>query len=94
VRLEHAANDALYANSILHIQTTGLVLDPPSLDAVARAGAVGRTMRSRPLQSVGTSTPRRAGLRSAVLHAASGRRLPDAIWSTLPHRCRWRSRTA
>jgi len=36
VRLEHAPpNDALYANSILHIQTTGLSLDPRLLDAVA-----------------------------------------------------------
>ncbi len=46
IRLEHApANDALYANSILHIQTTGLSASIRAFwTPLRQAGAVGRTL--------------------------------------------------
>jgi isoquinoline 1-oxidoreductase beta subunit len=46
VRLEHApANDALYANSLLHIQTTGLSASIRAFwTPLRQAGAVGRTL--------------------------------------------------
>src|SRR5258708_35454975 len=46
VRLEHAPpNDALYANSLLHIQTTGLSTSVRAFwTPLRRAGAVGRTL--------------------------------------------------
>ena len=77
VRLEHAPpNDALYANSLLHIQTTG---QSASIRAfwtpLRQAGAVGRTLLVQAAANqwaVDASTCRAA--LGAVLHPASGRR--------------------
>jgi isoquinoline 1-oxidoreductase subunit beta len=78
VRLEHAPpDDALYANSILHIQTTGLsssirVFWTP----LRQAGAVGRTLLIEAAAKQWGVDPRTCrAQRGVVLHSVSGRRL-------------------
>src|SRR6267378_3979762 len=78
VRLEHAPpNDALYANSILHIQTTGLSASIRAFwTPLRQAGAVGRMLlieAAAKQWGVDPSTCR--AQHGAVLHSASSRRL-------------------
>jgi isoquinoline 1-oxidoreductase beta subunit len=78
VRLEHApANDALYANSILHIQTTGLSASIRAFwTPLRQAGAVARTVliaAAARQWRVDPGTCR--AQRGAVWHSASSRRL-------------------
>jgi isoquinoline 1-oxidoreductase beta subunit len=78
VRLEHAPpNDALYANSILHIQTTGLSASIRAFwTPLRQAGAVGRTLLIEAAArqwGVDPSTCR--AQHGAVLHSVSSRRL-------------------
>jgi len=78
VRLEHAPpNDALYANSLLHIQTTGLSASIRAFwTPLRQAGAVGRTLlvaAAAKRWSVDPGTCR--AQHGVVLHAGSGRRL-------------------
>jgi len=78
VRLEHAPpDDALYANSILHIQTTGLSASIRAFWMPLRqAGAAARTLLVNAAAiewSVDAATCR--AQRGAVLHDASSRRL-------------------
>jgi len=78
VRLEHAPpNDALYANSLLHIQTTGLSASIRAFwTPLRQAGAVGRTLliaAASKRWDVDPSTCR--AQHGVVLHSASGRRL-------------------
>src|SRR5882672_5243474 len=78
VRLEHAPpNDALYANSILHIQTTGLSASIRAFwTPLRQAGAVGRVLlieAAAKQWGVDPSTCR--AQHGAVLHSASSRRL-------------------
>jgi len=78
VRLEHAPpNDALYANSILHIQTTGLSASIRAFwTPLRQAGAVGRILlieAAAKQWGVDPSTCR--AQHGAVLHSASSRRL-------------------
>ena len=78
VRLEHAPpKDALYANSILHIQTTGLSASVRAFwTPLRQAGAVGRTLliaAAAKRWNVDPATCR--AQHGGVLHAASGRRL-------------------
>ena len=78
VRLEHAPpNDALYANSLLHIQTTGLSASIRAFwTPLRQAGAVGRTLliaAAAKRWSVDPGTCR--AQHGVVLHAASARRL-------------------
>src|SRR5438128_2691442 len=78
VRLEHAPpNDALYANSILHIQTTGLSASIRAFwTPLRRAGAGGRMLlieAAAKQWGVDPSTCR--AQHGAVLHSASSRRL-------------------
>ncbi|MEX2123413.1 MAG: xanthine dehydrogenase family protein molybdopterin-binding subunit [Woeseia sp.] len=78
VRLEHAPpNDALYANSILHIQTTGLSASVRAFwTPLRQAGAVGRTLLIEAAARQWGVDPGtcRAQL-GAVVHVASSRRL-------------------
>jgi isoquinoline 1-oxidoreductase beta subunit len=78
VRLEHAPpNDALYANSLLHIQTTGLSASIRAFwTPLRQAGAVGRTLliaAASKRWDVDPSTCR--AQHGVVLHSASERRL-------------------
>jgi isoquinoline 1-oxidoreductase beta subunit len=78
VRLEHAPpNDALYANSMLHIQTTGLSASIRAFwTPLRQAGAVGRTLliaAASKRWDVDPSTCR--AQHGVVLHSASERRL-------------------
>jgi isoquinoline 1-oxidoreductase subunit beta len=78
VRLEHAPpNDTLYANAILHIQTTGLSSSVRAFwTPLRQAGAVGRTMlvaAAAKRWNVDPATCR--AQHGAVSHAASRRRL-------------------
>jgi isoquinoline 1-oxidoreductase beta subunit len=78
VRLEHAPpNDALYANSILHIQTTGLSASIRAFwTPLRQAGAVGRMLlieAAAKQWGVDPSTCR--AQHGSVLHSASSRRL-------------------
>src|SRR5467141_1952063 len=78
VRLEHAPpNDALYSNSILHIQTTGLSASIRAFwTPLRQAGAVGRMLlieAAAKQWGVDPSTCR--AQHGAVLHSASSRRL-------------------
>jgi isoquinoline 1-oxidoreductase beta subunit len=78
VRLEHAPpNDALYANSLLHIQTTGLSASIRAFwTPLRQAGAVGRMLlieAAAKQWGVDPSTCR--AQHGAVLHWASSRRL-------------------
>src|SRR6266850_5734162 len=78
VRLEHAPpNDALYANSILQIQTTGLSASIRAFwTPLRQAGAVGRMLlieAAAKQWGVDPSTCR--AQHGAVLHSASSRRL-------------------
>ena len=78
VRLEHAPpNDALYANSLLHIQTTGLSASIRAFwTPLRQAGAVGRTLliaAASKRWDVDPSTCR--AQHGVVLHSASARRL-------------------
>jgi len=79
VRLEHApANDALYANRVLHIQTTGLSTSIRAFWMPLRqAGAIGRTLliaAAAKRWSVDPGTCR--AQHGVVSHPASARRLP------------------
>ena len=83
VRLEHAPpDDALYANSILHIQTTGLSASVRAFWMPLRqAGAVARTLLVQAAArqwSVGTDACRAE--RGAVIHPESARRAH--LWRT------------
>src|ERR1700736_3654005 len=78
VRLEHAPpNDALYGNSILHVQTTGLSTSIRAFwTPLRQAGAVGRTLliaAASKRWDVDPSTCR--AQHGVVLHSASARRL-------------------
>src|SRR5467141_2026939 len=78
VRLEHAPpDDALYANSLLHIQTTGLSASVRAFwTPLRQAGAVARTLLIETAATrwgVDPSTCR--AQHGAVLHSASSRRL-------------------
>ena len=78
VRLEHAPpNDALYANSILHIQTTGLSASVRAFwTPLRQAGAVGRTLLiEAAARQWGIDPGTCRAEHGAVLHAASSRRL-------------------
>jgi isoquinoline 1-oxidoreductase subunit beta len=78
VRLEHAPpNDALYANAILHIQTTGLSSSVRAFwTPLRQAGAVGRTMLIAAAAKRWNVDPAMClAQHGAVSHAASGRRL-------------------
>src|SRR3984893_13712532 len=78
VRLEHAPpDDALYANPLLHIQTTGLSASVRAFwTPLRQAGAVGRTLliaAASKRWDVDPSTCR--AQHGVVLHSASARRL-------------------
>jgi isoquinoline 1-oxidoreductase beta subunit len=78
VRLEHAPpNDALYANSILHIQTTGLSASVRAFwTPLRQAGAVGRTLLiEAAARQWGVDPGTCRAQRGAVVHLASSRRL-------------------
>ena len=78
VRLEHAPpDDVLYANSILHIQTTGLSSSIRAFWVPLRqAGAVARTLLiASAAMSWGVDTNGCRAEHGEVLHTASGRRL-------------------
>jgi isoquinoline 1-oxidoreductase beta subunit len=78
VRLEHAPpNDALYANSLLHIQTTGLSASIRAFwTPLRQAGAVGRTLLiSAAATQWGVDPATCRAQHGAVLHSASSRRL-------------------
>ena len=78
VRLEHAPpNDVLYANSILHIQTTGLSSSIRAFWVPLRqAGAVARTLLiASAAMRWGVDTNGCRAEHGEVLHTASGRRL-------------------
>jgi isoquinoline 1-oxidoreductase beta subunit len=78
VRLEHAPpNDALYANSILHIQTTGLSASIRAFwTPLRQAGAVGRTLLiEAAAKQWGVEPGTCKAQHGAVLHSASSRRL-------------------
>src|SRR6266851_907830 len=78
VRLEHAPpNDALYANSILHIQTTGLSASIRAFwTPLRQAGAVGRTLLiEAAAKQWGVEPGTCRAQHGAVLHSASSRRL-------------------
>ena len=78
VRLEHAPpNDALYANSLLHIQTTGLSSSIRAFWVPLRqAGAVARTLLiASAAMRWGVDTNGCRAEHGEVLHTASGRRL-------------------
>ncbi len=78
VRLEHAPpNDALYANSILHIQTTGLSSSIRAFwTPLRQAGAVGRTLLiSAAAKQWGVDPSSCRAQHGAVVHSASSRRL-------------------
>jgi isoquinoline 1-oxidoreductase beta subunit len=78
VRLEHAPpNDALYANSILHIQTTGLSASVRAFwTPLRQAGAVGRTLLIEAAARQWGVDPGTCGAQhGAVVHVASSRRL-------------------
>jgi len=77
VRLEHAPpNDALYANSILHIQTTGLSASIRAFwTPLRQAGAVGRTLLiEAAAKQWGVEPGTCKAQHGAVLHSASSRR--------------------
>src|SRR2546430_3167816 len=77
VRLEHAPpNDALYANSILHIQTTGLSASIRAFwTPLRQAGAVGRTLLiEAAAKQWGVEPDTCKAQHGAVLHPASSRR--------------------
>src|SRR6266513_4804996 len=77
VRLEHAPpNDALYANSILHIQTTGLSASIRAFwTPLRQAGAVGRTLLiAAAAKQWGVEPGTCKAQYGAVLHLASSRR--------------------
>jgi len=78
VRLEHAPpNDALYANSILHIQTTGLSASIRAFwTPLRQAGAVGRSVLiEAAARQWGVDPGTCTAQHGAVLHSASSRRL-------------------
>jgi isoquinoline 1-oxidoreductase beta subunit len=78
VRLEHApANDALYANSILHIQTTGLSSSIRAFwTPLRQAGAVGRTLLiAAAAKRWGVDPSSCRAQHGVVSHLASARRL-------------------
>src|ERR1700738_4391433 len=78
VRLEHAPpNDALYANSLLHIQTTGLSASIRAFwTPLRQAGAVGRTLLvAAAAKRWGVDPTTCHAQHGVVLHAASARRL-------------------
>lgn len=91
VRLEHApANDALYANSILHSQTTGLSASVRAFfTPLRKAGAVARTLLiSAAAKEWGVDPGTCRARKAAVFDATGGRRrsygdLVDAA-ATLP----------
>ena len=79
VRLEHAPpNDALYANPVLHFQSTGMSSSIRAFwTPLRQAGAVGRTLLIEAAANrwgVDPGTCR--AQQGVVLHAASARRLP------------------
>ena len=77
VRLEHAPpNDALYANSILHIQTTGLSASVRAFwTPLRQAGAVGRTLLiEAAARQWGVDPGTCRAQDGAVVHLASSRR--------------------
>src|SRR5882672_7742083 len=79
VRLEHAPpNDALYANSILHIQTTGLSASIRAFwTPLRQAGAVGRTQLIAAAARQWGVEPTTCRARRGVVSDSSGnRRLP------------------
>src|SRR5438445_7261574 len=78
VRLEHAPpNDALYANSILHIQTTGLSASVRAFwTPLRQAGAVARTLLIETAAKRWGVVPNSCrAQRGSVSHPASARRL-------------------
>src|SRR3984893_10468869 len=78
VRLEHAPpNDALYANSLLHIQTTGLSASIRAFwTPLRQAGAVGRTLLIAAASKRWDFDPSTCRAQhGVVLHSASARRL-------------------
>jgi isoquinoline 1-oxidoreductase beta subunit len=91
VRLEHAPpNDALYANSLLHIQTTGLSTSVRAFwTPLRRAGAVGRTLLVAAAAKKWGVDPKTCRARHGVVSDAAGSRrlgygeLVDAA-ATLP----------
>ena len=77
VRIEHAPpNDALYANGLLHIQTTGLSSTIRAFwTPLRQAGAVGRTLLVQAAATRWGVDPSSCRAQSAtVLHPASGRK--------------------
>ncbi len=76
VRVEHAPpNDALYANKLLHIQSTGLSSTIRAFwTPLRQAGAVGRTLRPGAAKQWGVAPDSCRAERGAVLHPASGRK--------------------
>jgi isoquinoline 1-oxidoreductase beta subunit len=77
VRLEHApANDALYANAILHIQTTGLSSSIRAFwTPLRQAGAVGRTLLVSAAAKRWAVDPGTCRARRGVVYDATGARL-------------------
>ena len=77
VRVEHAPpNDALYANGLLHIQTTGLSSTIRAFwTPLRQAGAVARTLLVQAAaKQWGVEPDSCCAERGAVLHSASGRK--------------------
>jgi isoquinoline 1-oxidoreductase beta subunit len=76
VRLEHAPpNDALYANAILHIQTTGLSSSIRAFwTPLRQAGAVARTMLILAAAKRWGVDPSECGARQGVVFERGGRR--------------------
>jgi isoquinoline 1-oxidoreductase beta subunit len=77
VRLEHAPpNDALYANSILHIQTTGLSSSVRAFwTPLRQAGAVARTMLVAAAAKQWSAPPESCHARMGVVHGPGDRQL-------------------
>jgi isoquinoline 1-oxidoreductase subunit beta len=76
VRLEHAPpNDALYANSLLHIQTTGLSSSVRAFwTPLRQAGAVGRTLLIAAAAKRWAADPRTCRARHGVVSDSTGTR--------------------
>jgi len=84
VRLEHApANDALYANPILHAQTTGLSASIRAFwTPLRQAGAVGRTLLVAAAAKRWGVDPAACRAQHGVVSDLAGTRHPSATASS------------